>query len=134
MNKEQVNLEIKLNLLCLENSCIITLNGKTAQKRGVFIPINDNDIFVSKDKDTGKAKAAYLNFTAWERKEVSQFGATHALKQSYTKEFKERLGEEAIKARPYLGDGKLSDWKPENQASNVEAPAVPFEETDDLPF
>ena len=54
-----MNYSIKLNLLKFKNSCVVTVKGATSTKRGVFIPIEDNNIFISAD-DNLKAKARTL--------------------------------------------------------------------------
>lgn len=54
-----MNYSIKLNLLKFKNACVVTVKGATATKRGVFIPIEDNNIFISAD-DNLKAKPRIL--------------------------------------------------------------------------
>lgn len=54
----------KFNLLKFKNSCIVSVKGKSETKRGVFIPIDDNNLFISADEDL-KPKGAYFDFNAW---------------------------------------------------------------------
>ncbi len=63
------HLNIDLNLLKFDNAFIRDIQGRAATKRCVCIPIEDNDIFISKDDATGRAKAAYLHLTAWKSQE-----------------------------------------------------------------
>ena len=71
-----MNYSIKLNLLKFKNSCFVTVKGATSTKRGVFIPIEDNNIFISAD-DNLKAKGAYIDSTAWEKQSPGKYGDTH---------------------------------------------------------
>lgn len=59
----------KINLLKFKNSCIVEVKGKTTTKRGVFVPITDNNLYVSADENL-KAKAVYVDINVWERAEV----------------------------------------------------------------
>lgn len=125
-----MNLNIDLNLLKLEKACILSVQGKFETKKGVFIPIEDNDIYVSVEGD--KPKAAYLSVTAWESRE-EKFGQTHYVKQSFSKQFRESVGEETIKTKPIIGNGKAIVVKEVN--TDYKAPEIeadPF--TDNLPF
>ena len=49
----------KLNLLKFKNACLISVKGRTETKKGIFIPIDDNHVFVSAD-DANRAKGAYV--------------------------------------------------------------------------
>lgn len=115
----------KLNLLRLRNACIVTVKGRTADKRGVFIPIDDNNLFITAGEDL-KARGAYIDFIAWENQQPSKYGDTHSLRQSLAKEVRERMTDEELKAVPYTV---------ENAAQSVEAPQATVDEgMDDLPF
>jgi len=129
------NLNIDLDLLKFDKSFIMDIPGKAAVKRCVCIPIEDNDIYVSKDDATGKAKAAYLHLTAWKSSE-EKFGQTHYVRQSLSQEFKDNHSSEEIKQRPILGNGKPVQMKSNNAANSVSAPTMsPMDNgTDDLPF
>lgn len=122
----------KMNLLKFKNACIITVQGKSASKKGVFIPIEDNAIFVTAGDDQ-KARGAYIDFMAWENRQPGKFGDTHSLRQSLAKEVRERMSEEEQKAVPYFGNMKPYDAP--NSAQTVEAPIAQVDENiDDLPF
>lgn len=88
-----MNYEIKIDLMKLRNT--VVTDSKTKGK-GVFIPIEDNDIFVS---DKG---AAYLTITAFENRE-QRFGKTHSLKQKISRQLWKSLPDEE-KRMPYIGN------------------------------
>lgn len=122
----------KMNLLKFKNACIVTVQGKTQAKRGVFIPIDDNNLFISADEDL-KAKGAYLDFMAWENQQPGKYDDTHSLRQSLAKEVRERMTDEELKAVPYIGN--MKPYEIPNAARTVEAPQATVDEgMDDLPF
>lgn len=122
----------KINLLRLKNSCIVTVKGKSATKKGVFIPIEDNNLFISADDDL-KPRGAYIDFTAWENQQPSKYGDTHSLRQSLAKEVRERMTDDELKAVPYIGN--MKPYTVENAAQSVEAPQATVDEgINDLPF
>lgn len=122
----------KFNLLKFKNSCIVSVKGKSETKRGVFIPIDDNNLFISADEDL-KPKGAYIDFTAWENQQPGRYGDTHSIRQSLAKEVRDRMTEEELKAVPYFGN--MKPYTVENAAKSVEAPAAQVDEgLDDLPF
>lgn len=132
----ETNLRGSLDLLKYENACIVSVAGKTATKRGVFIPIEENDVYIKAD-DNLKAKSAYVGLLINARREVSQFGKTHYAKQSISKQFREANPELAEKRNGiYLGDFETYVFEGGNAANKVEvtAAAVPEDEKDDLPF
>ena len=122
----------KMNLLKFKNACIVTVQGKTQAKRGVFIPVDDNNLFISADEDL-KPKGAYLDFMAWENQQPGKYGDTHSLRQSLAKEVRERMTDEELKAVPYIGN--MKPYEIPNAARTVEAPQATVDEgMDDLPF
>ena len=130
----EVNLTGSIDLLKLKNAGIITVPGKTATKRGVFIPIEDNDVFVTMDENL-KAKSAYLGLNINQRREVSERGATHYAKPSVSNRFAELYPELAEERRKvYCGDFKPFVFEGGNAVNNVQAQEVVPQENDDLPF
>ena len=125
-----MNLNIDINLLAFDGAAVVSIKGKTATKKWVVIPVEDNDIYLSAD-DQGRAKAAYLHLTAWERREPGQYGDTHNVKQSFSKPYRERVGEEVIKQKPFVGNGKPAQLPPPTE---VKAAEMTVNETEDLPF
>lgn len=131
-NKKTVmNFTGKINLLRFKSACVIDVQGKTMKKRGVFIPIDDNCLFVSAD-DKGNAKGVYVDFMAWENRQLSQFGDTHSIKQNYPKEVRQLMCEEDMKTIPYFGN--LKPYEPKNAVSEVKTVGAVIEEMSDLPF
>lgn len=75
--------------------------------------------------------AAYLNFTAYERKEVGKYGDTHFLKLSYPREVFENLTPEQKANIPICGNIKPLDT---SNAQPTPAPTSWDNEQPDLPF
>lgn len=121
----------KLNLLKLKNSCIVEVKGKTATKRGVFIPITDNNLYVSADENL-KAKGVYMDFNAWENKEIGKYGDTHAIRQALPKEVRDKMTEEELRAVPYVGN--MKPFERANSVDVVAASEVMAEDIEELPF
>lgn len=126
-----MNLNGSIDLLKLSRAAVTTINSLQC----VVIPITENDIYVTKDQQTGKAKSAYLSFSAWENKGgANQYGNTHYIKQSFSKDFRERLGDK-IKEKPFLGNAKPINFsgQPQQQQPIQQQPS--YSQTDDsLPF
>lgn len=128
------NFQGKFDLLKLENACVISVNGKSGAKEGVFIPIEDNDLFVSADGNN-KAKRVYLNFIVFETKQISKFGDTHIIKRSLNKEMSVKMSDEEKHTMPILGNMKPLET---NNTKHQEEPPTTYvsreEEADSLPF
>lgn len=122
----------KMNLLKFRNACIVSVKGKASTKRVVFIPIDDNNLFISADENL-KPKGAYIDFTAWENQQPGKYGDTHSIRQSLAKEVRERMTDDELKAVPYFGN--MKPYTLENAAKTVEAPSAQVDEgLEDLPF
>jgi hypothetical protein len=117
------NFNINLNLRALKNTVIVNVPGKTATKKCIAIPIEDNNLFVGE-------KNIYLNLAVWESDNLRD-GKTHLVKQSFSKKIREAMTDEECRNAPILGDVKPF----ENTSRDVkpEATVVPNED-DDLPF
>jgi len=89
------NLGIKVNLKKLKNVAIIDVKGRETTKRGVFIPIDDNSLFISE-------KGYYLNLVAFEMKD-HKFDDTHLVKLSLEKEVYDAMTEEERNNQPIIG-------------------------------
>lgn len=126
------NFQGKLDFLKFKNSCVISVKGKTGEKKGVFVPIEDNGLFVTTDENN-KAKGAYFNFAVFENKQVGKYGDTHMIKQSIDKDTRSKMSDEEKRAIPILGNMKPMELQKASQA--VEATVAPLvQEEDDLPF
>lgn len=124
------NLTGSIDLLKLNRSGIATIKGIKC----LVIPIQENDIFVSADENL-KPKAAYLGLSVYARREPSQYGKTHYVKQSFSKEYREAYPQQ-VQEKPYLGDMKTFEFENKNAAETVSAPQVSVEddESSNLPF
>lgn len=122
----------KINLLKFANACIVSVKGQKATKKGIFIPIEDNHVFVSADENL-KAKGAYIDFNAWENQTPGKYGDTHGIRQSLAREVRERMTDDELKAVPYIGN--MKPYEVPNASSTVDAPTAQVDEQiDDLPF
>ena len=126
-----MNFSQKINLLKFKNACIVTVKGKTSSKRGVFIPIEDNHLFVTAD-DEMKAKGAFADAIVWENRETGKYGDTHCIRLSVPKEVREKMNEEELKAIPFIGN--MKPYEQSNAATSVAAPIAEAEPEDNLPF
>lgn len=126
-----MNYSGKLNLLKFRNACIVSVQGRTEKKKGIFIPIDDNNLFISADENL-RAKGAYLDFIAWENQQPGKYGDTHSLRQSLAKEVREQMTEEEQKAIPFIGN--MKPYELQNASQSAHAPAVEVYSEDDLPF
>lgn len=124
----------KQNLLKFKNACVISVKGKNETKKGVFIPIEDNHLFVSADIDTNKAKGVYIDFFAWANREPGKFGDTHMMVQSLPKEVRDKMTEKELKSLPIFGN--MKPFEQPNAAGSVEAaaPSIEEDDLDILPF
>lgn len=139
MNEQQetLNLRGSIDALKYRNACVATMPGNTCSKRGIFIPLEDNDIYVIEKEGTKKAIHAFLGMQILQRQETSQYGKTHYVKPSYSKAFREAHPDWAEEAKKiYLGDFEPFTFEGGNAANRVEAQTVEAapEEKDDLPF
>lgn len=125
------NFSIRINLKKLNQAGLVNIKGKDGRtRRCVVIPTDVNrEIFVGE-------KNIYFNLSAFETKEVSQFGDTHMLKGNLDKEAFEALSEEERRNLPILGNMKPLERKvQEMQAASISDSAISVaDEEDDLPF
>lgn len=126
-----MNLQGSIDLLKLDLAGIATIKGKKC----LIIPIQENDIYISINENL-KPKAAYLGVNIYERRETGKFGETHNVKQSFSKEFREKVGKEVMDKKPYLGNMKPMEVKSNNAVQTVSAEEVPANDIqdDELPF
>lgn len=118
------NYSVRLNLQAFKNAGLVTIPGRTAKKRCICIPVDDNpEIFVGE-------KGVYLNLTAVEMKEPGQYGDTHFLKGNVPEKVWKSMSEDEKRSQPIVGQMRLLIRKEQT------APEVhPVQEVeDDLPF
>lgn len=137
MNQQQepVNLRGSIDALKYRNACIVTIPGKTCSKRGVFIPIDDNDVYVTMEEGSRKANHAFLGMQILQRREASQYGKTHYAKPTYSKNFRDAHPEWTEEGnKTYIGDFETFAFEGGNAADRVESQTVNVDKEDDLPF
>ena len=120
------NLNINLNLLNLKNAGIASLNGKIGTKRCLVIPIEDNDLHEGE-------KGIYLNLAVWSNDKLKD-GKTHLVKQSFSKEARERMSNEELKQMPILGNAKPFGEAKAQAQEYTQSADNSFTPDDDLPF
>lgn len=129
----------KINLLKFKNACVVSVGE--AQTKGIFIPIDDNLIYVSAD-NKGKTKNAYVNFVAFKNPDSFKFGYTHDIRLSVPNGKRSLMSEEERKAIPYLGNMNMDNNAP-NFGGNKTAAKKPsftpvvggeIDDEDNLPF
>lgn len=133
-----------VNLAKLNNVGIMNVKGKSgATKKCIVIPVEDNDIFVkvsNKTRTDGQqyeSKIYGLGVEVYEKKDVDQFGNSHYLKRSVSKEYLNTHSQAEVEAmnKTYLGDLKPVEIPSSNQAATIAPQAeVTADDSDDLPF
>jgi len=123
------NFSIRLDLLKLQGAFTRNLKGKTATKRCLIIPVDDNDcVFLGE-------KGCYMNVSAFEIRN-NQYGDTHLVKPDLPKEKRERMTEEERNAVPILGNMRPIQPQQGTVSGTMQSTDFVNEqgEADDLPF
>lgn len=121
------NFGIKIDLQKLQHAFLRNFRGKTAVKRCIVIPIEDNpSIFLGE-------KGCYLNITAVEL-ENPQYKDTHCLRGSIPNEIYEKMTDEQRKAFPILGNMRPITPKSQQVKGVTDMDAPEEQQDDDLPF
>lgn len=125
------NYGIRIDLLKLQGAFMRNLQGKTATKKCLIIPVDDNDSMYLGEK------GCYLNMTAIEM-ENPQYGDSHCIKGNIPKERRESMTEEQRRAQPILGGMKTLQPKPqptmEVHGTRGYGSFGPSNDEDELPF
>ena len=123
------NFGIKVDLLKLNGAFMKNLVGKTATKRCIIIPVDDNPSMYLGDK------GCYLNMTAIEL-ENPQYKDTHMLKGDLPKETRETMTEEQQRTLPILGNLRpiTPKPKPQMEVTGTLGQDAFAPNDDDLPF
>ena len=122
-----MNYGIRIDLQKLHNAFLRNFTGKSATKRCICIPIDDNpEIYLGE-------KGCYLNVTANET-EKSQYADTHYVKGNIPREVYDKLTEEQRKAIPILGNMKPIQPKQQAVHGNTDMNAPEGQPDPDLPF
>lgn len=131
------NFQGSIDLLKLKNACVINVNGDNGAKKGIFIPFEDNNVFVTR-YETNTAKAAYLGFAAFKSRKPGKFGDTHVIKLSFNKESLSKMSEEEKRLIPIIGNMKpLEKSNPRKEVEATETITTVSnkkEDDDSLPF
>jgi hypothetical protein len=127
MEQHKNNYNIRIDLLKLNGAFMRNMTGKTATKRCLIIPVDDNpSVFLGE-------KGCYLNMVAYET-DNQQYGDTHFVRGDLPKELRERMTDEQRKTVPILGN--MRPIKPQQMqvqgSVNMDAPGD--QQQDDLPF
>lgn len=127
-----------LNLAKLKDVFIYTFHGKTATKKCVCIPIDDNDLFIKDEVQDGKRSLIYgLGVDIYQKRETDQYGNTHYAKLAVHKDWIEKHTDEELAE---LNKIYLCDFKPfpiggGNQAETVQSQGdIYAQDGDELPF
>ena len=126
--------------MSFHNACVLEIDGKTRKKKGVFIPIEDNNFYVSTDTD-GNVKAVYVDFFVNEKEQPGNYGETHSFKQSISKSARDKMTLSELKNIPYLGSMKPYNKNGNKKQNSYSTSAAsdsqnvkPNIEVNDLPF
>ena len=132
-----------INLAKLKSVGIMDVKGKTAVKKCIVIPIEDNDIYVNIEEKTNEQtgevyikKLFGLGIEIFEKREPDQWGNVCYAKLATSKEWIKAHSQQELDERNkiYLGNFKAVEIPSGNQASTMEAPMVEASENDELPF
>ena len=118
------NYQVKINLLKLDRAAVANIKGKSETRKCIVIPCGDDTDLILREK------GVYLDCVAFET-DKSQFGDTHAVKVSYSKERREKMTEDERRAKPFVGNLRpletQSKQMPVTATAAVEAPeGLPF--------
>lgn len=121
------NIGIKINLQALNGAFLKNLTGRTATKRCLIIPVDDNPSMFIGEKGT------YLNLVGVEVKNP-QYGDTHLLKGDLPKEVYEAMTDEQRNAQPILGNVRPIAPKQQAVTGTVDMDAPEGQQNEDLQF
>lgn len=131
------HLRVSVDPLKMKCGIMGVKSPKTGEiKKCLVMPIEDNDLY-NKVGEDGKITVR-ITFDVWENDNVSQYGDTHMVKLSHSKEWNESHTEEQKKAEPILGNARPIVLK---TVADVNVPTAEVEpavfdgqEQDNLPF
>ena len=112
---------LNINLKAIPNAFVCPIQGKTATKNCLCIPLDSEGVFVG-DKTISISATAYEN---------TNFGHSHTLRLSIDSSKYESMTEEQRKAIPFIGH--MKEFVGEAGTPDTNAVAVPAEDVD-LPF
>ena len=109
------NYTLNVNLLKIDGASLQT--NPTTGKRAIVIPVEEADIFINESNT-----AAYLGINMYESRN-SQYGDSHSLKLKFSKATIDRIGVDAVKAKPFIGSAKEKLPYGQQPAQSQAAPA-----------
>ena len=123
---QEKDYSMKVNLTQLNGAFLKELTGRTATKRCIIIPVDDNpSMFVGE-------KGVYLNIAAFAN-ENPQYGDTHMLKPNLPKEVREQMTDDQRRAQPILGNMRPLRQELQTQGQPIAAESLD-QQQEDLPF
>lgn len=121
------NFIIKLDLQKIQGAFVTNLQGKSATKTCICIPIEDAGLFLGK-------QGCYLDLTAIELREP-KYDDTHCIKQQVSKDRYQQMTDEQRKAMPIIGGLHALQSRQDNNYQQVNTTTVAQPEQDEnLPF
>ncbi len=123
---QEKDYSMRVNLTQLSGAFLKDLTGRTATKKCIIIPVEDNpSMFVGE-------KGVYLNIAAFAN-ENPQYGDTHMLKPNLPKEVRDLMTDEQRRQQPILGNMRPLRQELASQGQPLQAEALD-QPQDDLPF
>ena len=126
-NQNKQNYSIKIDMLKLNGAFMRNMTGRTATKRCIIIPVDDNPSMYLGEK------GCYLSMSAFDTP-GSQYGNTHMVKPDIPKEIREQMTEEQKRGIPVLGNMRPMQGSSMQVQGNVSMDAPEGQPQDDLPF
>ncbi len=116
------NYSIKADLMKIKGAFVANIQGRTARKRCVCIPIEGSGLFLGK-------QGCYLNMTAIEMQNP-KFEDTHCVKVQFDRDVYEKMSDEERRAQPIIGGLHAIERRQEQMS----VAAVARCDDDDMPF
>ena len=122
------NISGKINLAKLAhvNMELDSSKEKGKKVKGIFIPIEANKLFSGKDGNV------YLDLICFDSPN-EEYKQTHSIKQSFSKEVREKMSDEEKKSQPFLGSLN-ANWGGNNDMPNVADDGKTNNGKGDVPF
>lgn len=116
-----MSLQAKIDLKKVRKSFIYEIQGKASKVKCLCIPLTE--LYVGKPNDKGEV-SVYIDLDIIDRKDISQYGDTHLIKQKLPKAIYDSLSEDEKKSIPIIGNAKELHKKPQNsnQGYNPDIP------------
>ena len=123
---QEKDYSLKVKLTQLTGAFVKDLTGRTATKKCIIIPVDDNPCMFVGEKDV------YLNIAAFAN-DNQQYGDTHMLKPNLPKEVREQMTDEQRRQQPILGNMRPLRQEVQSQGAPMQADQLD-QPQEDLPF